>query len=181
VTREIEERRAFLKLKWKQIFKRKNTKCLRLASKKLNRWVQIFVVKKKYGINSVISGLVTFVEGAETGQFEFLIMFILVCFTCSWRHHQFKWQPSLFSSFYDGSSYCLNDKWGGLVPYITIFLGKWQILLQKFNLIFDIIFFYWPQTKTNNHLRLLIKFNANVEIIPRQPFGTHRQFVHRAQ
>jgi hypothetical protein len=41
----------------------------KLASKKLNRWAQIFVVKKKYGINSVISKLMTFVENAETGQF----------------------------------------------------------------------------------------------------------------
>jgi hypothetical protein len=39
--------------------------------------------KWKCGINSVISKLMTFVENAETGQFLFLIVLILSCFTCS--------------------------------------------------------------------------------------------------
>jgi hypothetical protein len=47
-------------------------------------------------------------------------------------------------------------------------LRKWQIL-------------NCPQTKTNKHLWLTIKFNANVEIVLRQSFGTHRHFVHCAQ
>jgi hypothetical protein len=63
---------------------------------------------------------------------------------------------------------------------ITI-LRKLQILLQKFNLIFKVKILIDLKTKTNEHLRLTIKFNANVEIIPRQPFGTHRHFVHCAQ
>jgi hypothetical protein len=36
-----------------------------------------------YGINSVISKLMTIVEITETGQFLFLIMLILSYFTCS--------------------------------------------------------------------------------------------------
>jgi hypothetical protein len=36
-----------------------------------------------YGINSVISKLMTIVENAETGQFLFMIMLILSSFTCS--------------------------------------------------------------------------------------------------
>jgi hypothetical protein len=42
-----------------------------------------YSVETTYGINSVISKLMTFVENAETGQFLFLIMLILSCFTCS--------------------------------------------------------------------------------------------------
>jgi hypothetical protein len=40
-------------------------------------------VETTYGINSVISKLMTFVENIETGQFLFLIMLILSSFTCS--------------------------------------------------------------------------------------------------
>jgi hypothetical protein len=40
----------------------------KLASKKLNRWAQIFVVRRNRN-NSVISKLMTFVENAETDQF----------------------------------------------------------------------------------------------------------------
>jgi hypothetical protein len=40
-------------------------------------------VETTYGINSVISKLMTFVKNAETGQFLFLIVLILSCFTCS--------------------------------------------------------------------------------------------------
>jgi hypothetical protein len=44
-------------------------------------------VETTYGINSVISKLMMiFVENAETGQFLFLIMLILSCFSCSRRH-----------------------------------------------------------------------------------------------
>jgi hypothetical protein len=43
----------------------------------------IYSVEITYGINSVISKLMTFVENAETGQFLFLIMLILSYFTCS--------------------------------------------------------------------------------------------------
>jgi hypothetical protein len=34
-------------------------------------------------------------------------------------------------------------------------------------------FFKIPQTKTNKRLRLTIKFKANVETVPRQPFDTY--------
>jgi hypothetical protein len=64
----------------------------------------------------------------------------------------------------------------------NFFLRKWQILLKKINLIFNVkILIDLKQIHTNNHLRLTIKFNANVEIIPCQPFGTYRYFVHCAQ
>jgi hypothetical protein len=43
------------------------------------------------------------------------------------------------------------------------------MFLQKFNLIF-IVNILIDLTKTNKHLRLTIKFNANVEIASRQPF-----------
>jgi hypothetical protein len=67
--------------------------------------------------------------------------------------------------------------------YLTyqFFLRKWQILLKKINLIFNVKILIDLQINTNNHLRLTIKFNANVEIIPCQPFGTYRHFVHCAQ
>jgi hypothetical protein len=39
-------------------------------------------VETTYGINSVISKLMIFVENAETGQFLFMIMLILSRFTC---------------------------------------------------------------------------------------------------
>jgi hypothetical protein len=42
----------------------------------------VYSVETTYGINSVISKLMTFVENAETGKFLFLIVFILSCFTC---------------------------------------------------------------------------------------------------
>jgi hypothetical protein len=48
----------------------------------LNLYISIYSVETTYGINSVISKLMTFVENAETGQFLFLIV-ILSCFTCS--------------------------------------------------------------------------------------------------
>jgi hypothetical protein len=54
------------------------------------------------------------------------------------------------------------------------------MFLQKFNLIF-IVNILIDLTKTNKHLRLTIKFNANVEIASRQPFSTYRHFVHCAQ
>jgi hypothetical protein len=44
---------------------------------------KIYSVETTYGINSVISKLMTFVENAETGQFLFMIMLILSSFTCS--------------------------------------------------------------------------------------------------
>jgi hypothetical protein len=43
-------------------------------------------VETTYGINSVISKLKTFIENPETGQFLFIIVLILSCFTCTWRH-----------------------------------------------------------------------------------------------
>jgi hypothetical protein len=43
----------------------------------------LYSVETTYGINSVISKLMTFVENAETGQFLFLIVLILSWFTCS--------------------------------------------------------------------------------------------------
>jgi hypothetical protein len=43
----------------------------------------IYSVETTYGINSVISKLMTIVENAETGQFLFMIMLILSSFTCS--------------------------------------------------------------------------------------------------
>jgi hypothetical protein len=43
----------------------------------------IYSVETTYGINSVISKLMTFVKNAEKGQFLFLIMVILSCFICS--------------------------------------------------------------------------------------------------
>jgi hypothetical protein len=44
---------------------------------------RLYSVETTYGINSVMSKLMTFVENAETGQFLFLIVLILRCFTCS--------------------------------------------------------------------------------------------------
>jgi hypothetical protein len=43
----------------------------------------IYSVEITYGINSVISKLMTFAENAETGQFLFLIVLILSYFTSS--------------------------------------------------------------------------------------------------
>jgi hypothetical protein len=43
----------------------------------------IYSVEITYGINSIISKLMTFVENAETGQFLFLVILILSYFTCS--------------------------------------------------------------------------------------------------
>jgi hypothetical protein len=45
--------------------------------------VKLYSVETTYGINSVISKLMTIVEITETGQFLFLIMLILSYFTCS--------------------------------------------------------------------------------------------------
>jgi hypothetical protein len=96
----------------------------------------LYSVETTYGINSVISKLMTFVENAETGQFLFLIALILSCYDviCSF----FGWRSPLFSSVLDRPSYCLNDGWKKLLAYITIFLRKRQILIQKFNLIFNV-------------------------------------------
>jgi hypothetical protein len=44
---------------------------------------EIYSVEITYGINSVISKLMTFAENAETDQFLFLIMLILSYFTFS--------------------------------------------------------------------------------------------------
>jgi tRNA A37 threonylcarbamoyladenosine synthetase subunit TsaC/SUA5/YrdC len=46
-------------------------------------FVVLYSVETTYGINSVISKLMTIVEITETGQFLFLIMLILSYFTCS--------------------------------------------------------------------------------------------------
>jgi hypothetical protein len=54
-----------------------------LVTQALHKSVYTYSVETTYGINSVISKLMTFVENAETGQFLFLIMLILCCFTCS--------------------------------------------------------------------------------------------------
>jgi hypothetical protein len=43
----------------------------------------IYSVETPYGINSVMSKLMTFVKNAETGRFLFLMVLILSCFTCS--------------------------------------------------------------------------------------------------
>jgi hypothetical protein len=43
----------------------------------------LYSVEITYGINSVISKLMTFAENAETGHFLFLIMLISSYFTCS--------------------------------------------------------------------------------------------------
>jgi hypothetical protein len=133
-----------------------------------------YSVETTYGINSVISKLMTFVENAETGQFLFLIVVILSWFTCSWRHpflsynvisNFFKWQSPLFSSVFDRPSYYLNDRRKKLLAYLPIFLWKRQILIQKLNLIFYENF-NWPQTKTTKYLKLTIKCDENVEIVP---------------
>jgi hypothetical protein len=44
---------------------------------------RIYSVETTYGINSVISNLMTFVENAETRQFLFLVVLILSWLTCS--------------------------------------------------------------------------------------------------
>jgi regulator of replication initiation timing len=53
--------------------------------KELFDWIRqlLYSVETTYGINSVISKLMTIVEITETGQFLFLIMLILSYFTCS--------------------------------------------------------------------------------------------------
>jgi hypothetical protein len=43
----------------------------------------LYSVETTYGINSVISKLMTFVKNAETGRFLFLMVLILSCFTYS--------------------------------------------------------------------------------------------------
>jgi hypothetical protein len=45
--------------------------------------VRVYSVEITYGINSIISKLMTFVENAETGQFLFLVILILSYFSCS--------------------------------------------------------------------------------------------------
>jgi hypothetical protein len=49
-------------------------------------------------------------------------------------------------------------------------------LSQKFHLIFHVKILI--DLKQNQQIRLTIKFNANVKIVPRQPFSTHQHFVH---
>jgi hypothetical protein len=49
----------------------------------VNKRIKFYSVETTYGINSVISKLMTFVENAETGQFLFLIALILSWFTYS--------------------------------------------------------------------------------------------------
>jgi hypothetical protein len=61
---------------------------MREETENIFHWWQIwskerYSVEITYGINSVISKLMTFAENAETGQFLFLIMLILSYFTCS--------------------------------------------------------------------------------------------------
>jgi hypothetical protein len=51
--------------------------------KTINTIEYLYSVETTYGINSVISKLMTFVENAERGQFLFLIVLILSYFTCS--------------------------------------------------------------------------------------------------
>jgi hypothetical protein len=43
----------------------------------------LYSVETTYGINSVISKIMTFVKNTETGQFLFLIVLIFSYFTCS--------------------------------------------------------------------------------------------------
>jgi hypothetical protein len=59
------------------------TSCNKFKLKTLDFDLITYSVETTYGINSVISKLMTFVENAETGQFLFLIVLILICFTCS--------------------------------------------------------------------------------------------------
>jgi hypothetical protein len=49
-----------------------------------------------YGMNSVISKLITFVENAETSRFLFLIILILSCYTCSLRQQFLSYDLTLF-------------------------------------------------------------------------------------
>jgi hypothetical protein len=116
-----------------------------------------------------------FIENVETGQFLFLIVLILSWFTCSWRHPFLSYDVISNFVIFDRPSYYLNDKWKKSLAYIIIFLRKRQILIQKFHLIFNV------KILINLKLKLTIKCNANVEIVPRQPVGTHRHFVHFAQ
>jgi hypothetical protein len=62
----------------------------------------------------IFAKLMTFVENAETGQFLFLIILILSCFTCSWRHQFLSYDVitnSLFSFLSDKPSYYPNSEW----------------------------------------------------------------------
>jgi hypothetical protein len=111
----------------------------------MNFWLFIL------GTYTVWKLLMEFAENAETGQFSFLIMLLLSYFTCSRRHpflsydvitNFFKWQPPLFSSLSDRPAYYLNYELKNLVTYITIFLRKWQIWLQNFNIIFNVFNFF---------------------------------------
>jgi hypothetical protein len=51
--------------------------------KQKNKCNILYSVEITYGINSVISKLMTFLGNAETGPFLFLIMLILSWFICS--------------------------------------------------------------------------------------------------
>jgi hypothetical protein len=45
--------------------------------------ISLYSVETAYGVNSVDSGLMTFVDDAETGQFLFVIVLVLGGFACS--------------------------------------------------------------------------------------------------
>jgi hypothetical protein len=66
-------------------FHQDRSKTVDLHTKYTNKQTFSFIysVETTYGINSVISKLMTFVENAETGRFLFLMVLILSCFTCS--------------------------------------------------------------------------------------------------
>jgi hypothetical protein len=69
-------------------FHQDRSKTVDLHTKYTNKQTFSFIysVEFTYGINSVISKLMTFAENTETGQFLFLIMLVLSYFTCSCRH-----------------------------------------------------------------------------------------------
>jgi hypothetical protein len=64
-------------------FHQDRSKTVDLHTKYTNRHSVLYSVETTYGINSVMSKLMIFVENTETGQFLFLIVVILSCFTCS--------------------------------------------------------------------------------------------------
>jgi hypothetical protein len=117
-----------------------------------------YSVETTYGVDSVMSKLMAFVEGAGTGQFLFLVVLVLSCFTCSWHHpflsydvitNFFEWEPPLFSV--SGGPFCyLSDEWEKLVSCMTVFLRKWQVLLREFDLIFNVKILIDPKQKQTN-------------------------------
>jgi hypothetical protein len=64
-------------------FHQDRSKTVDLHSKYTNRHSVLYSVETTYGINSVISKLMTFVKKGETNRFLFLMVLILSCFTCS--------------------------------------------------------------------------------------------------